>query len=334
MKKSTIEQLEGSFVSERVKIMKLNTIKKIFFYTVLIASLLLISEFIFCCIDVYNRLQIMMIRMPNVNKFDCFKDILKMNISEYTRNWDYTYFDDDEFRPPALYYLNNIPLNKNKKDIVLLGCSFTYGDLLENENAFHSQLSKYIHRNVYNLGLSASSPREILYIFNNPEILDKLIDKSDNIEYFIYTYIIDHKRRLYSNLRPLSPFYISDKDYKRLIYLELPSWLNHLYTIRYINTILFDNNYYKNNSLLFNLYMREINQKIKSDFKKAKFVIFVYEDDNTLDWEKLKKEGIIVIQRSDLNLDLEDSKYKVSDGHPSAKAWQVIVPALAKELNL
>ncbi len=28
------------------------------------------------------------------------------------------------------------------------------------------------------------------------------------------------------------------------------------------------------------------------------------------------------------------SEYKLLDNHPNAKAWQVIVPALAKELNL
>ena len=53
--------------------------------------------------------------------------------------------------------------------------------------------------------------------------------------------------------------------------------------------------------------------------------------------EKLEKEGIIIVKVKDIaNIDVKSPEYTISpkDFHPNAKAWQVIVPVLAKELNL
>ncbi len=240
---------------------------------------------------------------------------------------------NNDFRYPAIY-----PESEGKKDIVIAGCSFTYGDKLNTNEIFSSILSNFTHRNVYNIGLSGGSPRDILYILNNTEILNKLIINKTNIEYFIYTYIYDHKRRLYSNTRPTVPFFIPIKNYKKLQYIYLPLLINHSYIINYINYFLYNKGFFVNKNKLFKLYMQEIKNKIKSVCKSSEFIILVYdyEVSDIQMFTELEKAGFKVIYLDKiLNFNINDDQYQVPDKfHPNAKAWQVIVPALAKELNL
>ncbi len=199
------------------------------------------------------------------------------------------------------------------------------------------------NRLVYNLGLGGRSPRTSLYLLReNFKITKNEILKNNlTFEYVIYTYIPDHKRRLYVNLITNSiPYYKINKNNK----LEFINYffLRKTYLYKSFTELLFaykDKHNIEEVNNLFTIYMKEINDEIKSKFsygnnKKAKFVIFVYERDDSINWDVLKKEGIIIIQASDLGLNLDDEKYRFKDRHPNAKAWEVIVPALAKKLNL
>ena len=105
------------------------------------------------------------------------------------------------FRPMPSSSQDN---NKEKLPIILLGCSFTYGDNLSETETFSHVLSKYSNRNVYNLGLGGRSPRTMLYLMreNFQFTKEKLLNNNLNFEYIIYTYISDHKRRLYVNVVP------------------------------------------------------------------------------------------------------------------------------------
>ena len=82
---------------------------------------------------------------------------------------------------------------------MLLGCSFTYGDGLEDTEAFHSVLSKDSKRTIYNLGISAGSPTEALYFLREKEIRDDIIKIEEPIEYVIYTYIPGHEERVFND---------------------------------------------------------------------------------------------------------------------------------------
>ena len=155
--------------------------------------------------------------------------------------------------------------NKNfgKENIILMGCSFAYGDgLNENEN-FGALLSEQTSRNVI----------------------------------FIVKYL------------------------SLLVYHKILSPI-------------------KKDSKLMTLYLTEINNEVEFYFKNkenkpSQFVILQYEDDEDIEWKKLKENGIKIINANSLtgkNLKLKE--YRQEDWHPNAKAWEIIIPKLIKELNL
>ncbi len=310
--------------------------------------ILIIAELCFCIYNAYSvSKQFLKINKEYLNihtknaQIKLFKRILKENLLDYIKNSSYSYFDSNEFRMPSI-----ISVSKTNKNIVTAGCSFAYGAGLNDNETFSAVLSKYTHSNVYNIAIPGASPRELLYILRNPELLDKLIPPK-NIQYFIYVYIYDHKRRLYSNMRPIVPFFktvkynnLSPKNpeqyYTGLKFIKIPNTINSFYTIKYINNFLYNHQYFKNSNILLNMYIKEIHKEIKKNFGDTKFVIFVYNNEGNENFQELENDGIIIIKSSDiLKENLNDLKYKIYDKeHPNAKAWEVIVPAFAKELNL
>ncbi len=224
-----------------------------------------------------------------------------------------------------------------------MGCSFTYGNGLNYNEIFSTQLSDYIHHPVYNLGLDGACIKESLYIMRHPEILNQLVQNKNQINYVIYTFIDQHFQRLYSDMcRKPEPNFTADKNYTYLKYKETKFSFYRSLTYYYINNYFaFSINY--NPVKLFNLYVKELNREIKKQFKnnnkETKLVLLIYRNDNNLieqGFDELKQNGIIVIDIKNLvKEDLTNLEYTTNDKfHPNAKAWQVIVPALAKELNL
>lgn len=65
-------------------------------------------------------------------------------------------------------------LNEINKNIILLGCSYTYGYKLNDEETFQYKLAKEINMNVFNLAVSSTGLREMLHILRNKEVLKEL----------------------------------------------------------------------------------------------------------------------------------------------------------------
>lgn len=84
--------------------------------------------------------------------------------------------------------------DENKRPIVLLGCSYTAGFLLEENETFTANLNTYTGRSIYNYALGGASMATVLRQLQSEDFLKKL---PKNPEYFIYTYIIDHNKRCY-----------------------------------------------------------------------------------------------------------------------------------------
>lgn len=237
-------------------------------------------------------------------------------------------------------YGNNKLQNSKKKSVVLFGCSFTYGQHLEDKYAFHSVLSKYTKRNVYNLGICGGSPRESLYLLRDKQIINQTV-QNQNVEYVIYTYIQDQKRRLYTDITGNVPHFKKTEKGNALKFYNRHSYLYRTYTYRNITNYIYMNFIKdKDKYNLLRLYIKEINQEIKKTFgENTKFVILIYDDEkNDIQFfNSLSKEGLIIIDLNNLlHIDLDNNKYKISenDSHPNSKAWEVIVPALVKELKL
>lgn len=248
------------------------------------------------------------------------------------------------FRPlPSSYLQNKI---QKKSPIILVGCSYTYGLALSENETFSYLLSKYTGRDVYNLGIGGRSPRTILYLMRENFNYTKtnLLKNNLNIEYIIYTYIPDHKRRLYVNLicNDIPCYKTIKKDNNKHLKFVNCNSLKKTYIYRNIMELVYRYkmlNTPKEMFDIFTLYIKEIHREIQSNFhfnnKKTKFVILVYDEEAIDDWNILKRDDIIVIRiKEDLNINISDKKYKLLDNHPNAKAWQDIVPALVKKLDL
>ncbi len=248
------------------------------------------------------------------------------------------YFSKSEFRTPAgLQYEAESP---DKSAIIIMGCSFSYGYTLKNEETFHYKLSEYTKRSVYNLSLIGGSPREMLYMLRNKKFLNSGLLKNRKAQYFIYINIPSHRNRLYANYRQFVPVFKPVNNNTRLKYYR--NFFNDR-SFLYYQAMFFYTHHLMNKKKAFNdlkLYIKEINRAIQNKFDNygspSKLVVLVYGDFSDDDWSELNDENIIVIKINNiLGFDILDKQYKINDNmHPNAKAWEVIVPALAKELDL
>lgn len=245
------------------------------------------------------------------------------------------YINKDEFRHPAICE------NPTKKSVILMGCSFFHDIFLDEKYLAHTLISQQTKRNVYNLAIYGSSPVEALYILKDIAPNFKLKDLLNNdfeMEHVIYNYMPWHAFFIQNCPRGHCPQYKKNKNG------ELTLKYNFFHNTEIYNRI----NYYRpiiettknpeklNNT--FATYMLEMQKAIKKQFgENTKFTILVVKEWGFENWEQLKKEGINVVNLNEiLGFNINTREYAISDTnrHPNEKAWEVIVPALIKELDL
>ena len=301
---------------------------------------ILITFILVCVFFVLAEIISFSVKITDLAKEGCFKDKSRKETIKSISNYYTEMYKKLNDLPFEINEIRKPIIKNNNPSIILLGCSYTYGYNLKDNESFDAVLSDYTNKTVYNLGINSSSPRESLYILQHKDILEKLIKDKNNVEYIIYTYIPDHVFRLYYNLNEFSPIY-KIKNNSELIYKK-----NNLYNATFFSREVqrlkyrFSTKEQKNN--LFALYITEINKEIKNNFKfkdkNTKFVIFVFIDKSLSDWEKIAKidDNIIIVHIKDIfNGDISDYKYTISkdDPHPNTEAWKVIVPKLMKHLD-
>lgn len=241
-----------------------------------------------------------------------------------------------------------------KKPIVLFGCSFVYGHGLSEDELFSRQLSDYTKRTVYNKGLPGGGCASMLYLLRKPEFKKEI----PNAEYFIYTYIPEHLRRVYTN----SPEWFNEylfAAYKMLPDGKLKEVKLNNFKLRLASTAsykLFHNYYsrlrvsaFNNDFKLFFTVVKESVNLIREQYPDSKFVILVFdnykgndypfslEEEEALFNKFAEENNVKVLYTKKMNKgeDLLNGKYNGADGfHPSGEAWKIIVPQLSKELKL
>lgn len=308
--------------------------KKIFkiVLTNLLLILIVVCSIEFIALYTFYREKVFDIYKNNLSYSVKFEDFIEQLLYRYTAK-EYTPYD--EFRPA-------VGTEYNKPAILLLGCSYTYGNSLLLEETFQYKLSQKTKRPVYNFGLDAASAKEMLYILRNNELRNKLLNNNNNIEYVIFTYITDHIPRLYAPVyRQPSPVFIPSKDFSELKLKEKQSSFYHSYFNFFISRhFAFQEDKYENSFNLVHLYLKEMKKETEKHFKnngkKPQFVVLIYDDYIGYPWEQLEEDGIKVLFAEKITqTDLKESKYRIpNDHHPSSKAWDIIVPALVKELNI
>ena len=251
---------------------------------------------------------------------------------------------------------------KNKKPILLLGCSYAYGEFIDIKENFASKLSKYTNRWVYNLGEAGQGPIYSLMCLNK-EKTEPLIDKKP--EYIVYLYMFHHINRYY-----FSEYYSYYRE-KNWIPFQKYNALDEFYTFSYFRNIQLENyfsddkNFEKRLKLFFNILseMKKISDEL---YPNSKFVFLIYSDINfnlcnglwasvnneqyQMDKlfeimnsdafkQKIASMGITVITTEEL---IGRKMSKASDRaendphypHPSPTAWDEITPKFIEYLKL
>ncbi len=253
------------------------------------------------------------------------------------------------------YFRDTIIEKSRKSPILIFGCSFGYGYGLKEEQALSYKLAKYTNRSVYNRSISSYGIQIMPYMLENFE-LEKEIP---NPEYIIFIFIDDHAFRLYRRIMAADePYYDIHYKYKKSpplrpqgnlysLELEKPNYFIYRFPIvrffeQHYRWYLYSKSKVNDNFDYMKLHFEKAKSLADKKFPNAKFVILKFSEckspkihDNKR-WKELEDEGFIVLDTNKLtNEVLYDKKYKMPDGiHPNETAWDIVVPALAKALNL
>ena len=234
--------------------------------------------------------------------------------------------------------------DRSKKPIILFGCSYTEGFGLKENETFSAKLADYTNRTVYNRGKSGTGLPFIYYQLNDKQVLNEL---PKNPEYIIYTFIPDHIPRL-TKFRSwvmcgdlLLRYKISNGklvvDEPRFPFLH--TFFTSIVIDEYIETHKRQEDVYK---LLEEIWKQSV-EIMQKEFKNTKIVIVYYECPfdipnfyhEEIDKMKNASPNIIFFDVKKEIPDIKERKYWLEDNfHPSALAWDTIVPKLADKLGL
>jgi len=248
----------------------------------------------------------------------------------------------------------NNSFNKNlKKSILFFGCSFTYGDgVQDNESLPYLFNSKTNNKyNVYNFAFSGYGAHQMLAILDN-NIEKKSIKNNEKVHYVFYQAILDHINRVaFSSypkyvldnkdeilfVRPEVQNFVETRKPKSLILLKLTS-LNHQKQRADISNHERD---------LFIKVIRKSRDLVQQKYQ-AKFVVILWdltkknnqlvsENEYNLNYvvDGLKKEKIDYILVSSILDDYKNNsqQYTINgDGHPSPLAYKKIADYLTKNI--
>ncbi len=200
----------------------------------------------------------------------------------------------------------------------------------------------------------------MLYQLKRSDFYEYIEEKGDIPEYAIFVFIGHHLYRIFANKYAVNNYYL-DYKYKNGIMEEVHNplvyYLNGLYIVRkyieniYLFKILSRENADKNFDLL-KLYFEDARRELQKRYPGIKFIILKYPvEDEYYDyelypdyyyyeytfksprWKELEQEGFIIVDLLKcIDVDLSSKKYTFPDGHPNAKAWDIITERLSKDI--
>lgn len=249
-----------------------------------------------------------------------------------------------------------------KKPILFIGCSYTYGWHLKHEETLPAMVEKLTNRYCYNFGEIGFGLETALYLLEQKELKNELLNNKP--EYIIYTYMFDHMRRTSQS--------VCFNTYRKynLFPEQKYNFLYNFWTYKDIQDAKIQN-YFSNATVaeetefffkLLNTTKREY-QKL---FPNSKFIVLIYSDVNkdlcpqllgenneneeTINElfdlmysqgfkQRFKDLDITVVSTEDLigrKMDRAEDRLSSDQNrpHPSALAWEKVVPELIKFCNL
>lgn len=221
----------------------------------------------------------------------------------------------------------------SKFSYVFLGCSFTFGDFLNDDNTlphYFSQLMNF-QSNVINCGVQGHALNTANNILKNDLIYDLCPNK--NINHFFYSLINDHNSRIFRILDPSDNKIYSNGTYVRV---KQPFGIFKIIFARsYIFRKVFlplieeyNQDFYADYSIKT---FKEMEQSIKEKYKSNLTIIV---------WPCVKKEIIVKLMDKKFDIILlpryfnsKKHGYRLSDLHPSAKANEEIAQILYNHIK-
>lgn len=293
---------------------------------------------------------------PGFSFFYNISPNFKQTIRLYKKN-------SDEVLYSAKYTINdygwretNLNQSKFNSKVSLLfwGCSFTFGEGLNDDEIFASVLSERMKIQTYNFGVPGSSPARIAYALEKSS--DKLyFDESDkNIKISFYVYMNDHLRRIIKSPQVLNDdFLLLNEPFFYLDSQELKSVDNlsdhnvfHSSMIRLLAKSSFlkvlNLNYpsiNKNTIKLLGKIIVKLRDSIKKKHPTNKDFYFIFWPGENFLNQQIKDEleinNIKYLDYSGINVHelLKGRHTQVSDAHPSVVTNNLLAFLIEKDLE-
>lgn len=247
----------------------------------------------------------------------------------------------------------DLPYDNNKNSLLLMGCSFIYGEDIEaNENLAY-YLQKYTKRKTYNFGYFAKGIQHVLYILQSDNFKNLNYAPAPP-KYMINVFISDHMRRMYCNYYDLNwgTKYLRYKKVNDNLELDNStveitpmSYFKAFYTAKRFNNLMYrlksDNEKFN----MYKMYVLAIKEELNKMYPDTKLAIIIYNPNADLHnfppfktdrWKELEDEGIKIIRFDTPEFNyLTEDEYLASDKvHPSGKAWETLAPIIIEQLDL
>lgn len=247
--------------------------------------------------------------------------------------------------------------NKNftrKQSLLFWGCSFTFGEGLNDNETFTSVLSKNLNIKTYNLGIPGASPARFAYALEHYSD-DLIFDESDQNEKInFYVFMNDHIRRVMNNPEKLNDefhfnnepqFYLEEGKLKSVSSLSEYNALENL-IVKVLSKSFFLkilNLSYptidKETVKLFGKVVAKLRDEIQARHPTSKdfYVIFWpgHHFFNSQIKEELKNNNIKYLDYGGLNIHelLRSRETQIKDGHPSVTANNLLAFLIEKDLE-
>ncbi len=263
----------------------------------------------------------------------------------------YDTYIHDNMRPP-------FGLDFEKKSIILFGCSYAFGDYLDDVQTFSYKLSQFTKRPVFNKAYCSFSASHMFWQVKQPDFFQSI---NKEPEYAIYLFCGQlHLSRLHHSLfhkDVVNIRYTLDKNNELKEFSTPFDKFSNIYLINFLYNLYFyrEANEYssrfpeKDIQIMKELIIQTYN-KLREQYPDIKFIVVYFNDiSNHIDeteplfYEELFKNlpdyGIKFIDTADLigfKFDHDrDKEWTIKlDGHPNEKVWDLIVPKLSDALNL
>lgn len=249
---------------------------------------------------------------------------------------------EDEIKFLQDYLLRN-PHNQNSEldSVVVSGCSFIYGDEIQENETLTYKMSELIDNPVYNLGFVGRAIN-ILLPYVEYGVFENYVKTPPKV--FIYNYADFHIQRL-----EMSNFFAEDFCFLyKINNYKLVRKKPNFFVSRFAIPALFrekiyeyrlhkDEKYKNYLKKLLKMHFFKCKELIDERYPNVKFIILVYSDSPIFEEvaTDLENAGIEIIRitKEKFGIDVGLEEYQCPGGHPAPIVWEKVAPKLVEKIK-